>query len=410
MSTHPASAHPANTHPANTDAASVAGMAHGPDPDLSVPPGGGTGYQWEASDAEIAAAHGLDPAQVVRFDTNTSPRTAPALPGWIDAAAADGRLNEYPDATYARLTRAISARVGVPSGWITVGAGADEILDLAAKSCLRAGARAVVPTPSYAMYPVVTRQRGAVLVDVPRGCPEDGFPLDEEALLRAAAGADLTWLCDPNNPTGTAEAQATLLGLLDRLAAQPGGGPVVVVDEAYREFAGASLVGEVGRFPRLVVVRTLSKAYGLAGIRVGYAVAQPALTARLSAVRPPGSVATLSASIAAAALTDPAFAATNVAMLAEERERFRKALLDAGWRAMPSVANFLLVDMRTPEAADAAAGRLLRHGLVPRRFGPGPLRAFVRLTVRTPDQDYRLIAVLGAGPGRGTEPGKGTAT
>ena len=400
MSTAAASGDAASTRPTGADAVSTTGPA--------APPGddGGTGYQWEASDTEVAAAHGLDPARVVRFDTNTSPRTAPALPGWIETAAADARLNEYPDATYARLTRAIAARAGVPSEWITVGAGADEILDLAAKSCLRAGARAVVATPSYGMYPVVTRQRGAALVEVPRGNPDDGFPLDEDALLRAAAGADLAWLCDPNNPTGTAEMPAALLTLVERLAALPGGGPVVVVDEAYREFAGTSLVGEVARFPRLVVVRTLSKAYGLAGVRVGYAVAQPALTARLSAVRPPGSIATLSASIAVAALADPAFAAANVAMLAAERERFRGALLDAGWRALPSVTNFLLLDLGSPEASDAAAERLLRRGLVPRRLGPGPLRGFLRLTVRTAEQDDELLAVLGTGPGTGNQPGK----
>ncbi len=404
MSSAPASGDATTTRSSGAGAVGAAGPA--------APAGedGGAGYQWEASDSEVAATYGLDPAQVVRFDTNTSPRTGPALPGWIETAAADARLNEYPDATYARLTRAIAARAGVPSGWITVGAGADEILDLAAKSCLRAGARAVVATPSYGMYPVVTRQRGAALVEVPRGSPDDGFPLDEGALLRAAAGADLAWLCDPNNPTGTVEAPATLATLLERLAALPSGGPVVVVDEAYREFAGTSLVAEVRRFPRLVVVRTLSKAYGLAGVRVGYAVAEPALTARLSAVRPPGSIATLSASIASAALADPSFAATNVGLLVAERERFRRALLDAGWRALPSVANFLLLDLGGPEAADAGAERLLRRGLVPRRFGAGPLRGFLRVTVRTPEQDDAFLSALGRGPGTGARPGKEQAT
>lgn len=404
MSTAPTSGDAAPTRPAGAGAVSAAGPA------APLGDDGGTGYQWEASDSEVAATYGLDAARVVRFDTNTSPRTAPALPGWIEAAAADARLNEYPDATYARLARAIAARAGVPSEWITVGAGADEILDLAAKSCLRAGARAVVATPSYGMYEVVTRQRGAALVEVPRGSPDDGFPLDEDALLRAAAGADLAWLCDPNNPTGTVEAPATLATLLERLASLPAGGPVVVVDEAYREFAGTSLVAEVRRFPRLVVVRTLSKAYGLAGVRVGYAVAQPPLTARLSAVRPPGSIATLSASIASAALADPSFAATNVALLVAERERFRRAMLDAGWRALPSVANFLLLDLGCPEASDAAAERLLHRGLVPRRFGAGPLRGFLRVTVRTPEQDDAFLSALGRSRGTGARPGKEQAT
>ncbi len=358
---------------------------------------GGAGYQWEASDAQIAAAFGVDPAQIVRFDTNTSPRTPPQLANWLARAPLE-RLNEYPDATYEALTAAIAARHGVPPTSIVVGAGADELLDIAAKTCLSPGGRAVVATPTYGMYPVLSRQRAAMLVDAPRGAARDGFPLDADALVRAAAGAELVWLCDPNNPTGTAEPHGALLDLLGRLADGPGGGPVVVADEAYREFGGASLIGALGRFPRLVVVRTLSKAYGLAGIRVGYAVAQPALAARLAVVRPPGSISTLSAWIATAALADAAFASANVAAIVGERERFRAALLDAGWKVPPSVTNFLLVDADDPATADAAADRLLRRGLVPRRLGPGPLRGYLRLTVRTPEEDDRLLAALGTRP------------
>ncbi len=357
----------------------------------------GAGYQWEASDAQVAAAFGLDPAQVVRFDTNTSPRTPPQLASWVARAPLE-RLNEYPDATYEALTAAIAARHGVPSTSIVVGAGADELLDIAAKTCLAPGGRAVVATPTYSMYAVVSRQRAAVLVDVPRGAARDGFPLDAAALLRAAAGAQLVWLCDPNNPTGTADPHGALLDLLGQLADAPGGGPVVVADEAYREFGGASLIGALDRFPRLVVVRTLSKAYGLAGIRVGYAVAQPALAARLAVARPPGSVSTLSAWIATAALADAAFVSANVAAIAGERERLRAALLDAGWKVPPSVTNFLLVDAGDPAAAEAAADRLLRRGLVPRRLGPGPLCGYLRLTVRTPQEDDRLLAALGRRP------------
>ncbi|HXQ95761.1 MAG TPA: histidinol-phosphate transaminase [Candidatus Acidoferrales bacterium] len=357
------------------------------------------GYQWEPSDAQIAAAWGIDPAQVVRFDTNTSPRTPPSLVAWIGAAASPpaAPLNEYPDTTYAALTAAISANIGAASSRVVVGAGADEVLDIAARTFLPPGGRAVVATPSYGMYPVITRQRHAALVEVPRGSALDGFPLDADRLAQAATGADLLWLCDPNNPTGTVEAPGVLRALLDRLAAGPGGGPVVVVDEAYREFAGPSLVDEVGRFPRLVVVRTLSKAYGLAGVRVGYGVAQEPLLARLSAVRPPGSIATLSAAIGAAALREGAFARSNVAAIGLERERFRSALERVGWHVEPSVTNFLLLDAGGPGEAGAAAARLLRRGFVPRRFGAGPLRGHLRITVRTADQDDRLVAALAEG-------------
>jgi histidinol-phosphate aminotransferase len=360
---------------------------------------GMAGYQWEPSDAQVAEAHGLDAAQVVRFDTNTSPRTPPGLDGWIEAALRPpaAPLNEYPDATYRALTAAISARLGVPLSRIVVGAGADEVLDIAARTCLPPGGQAVVASPSYGMYPVLTSQRHAILVDVPRGPARDGFPLDVEGVARAAATAHLLWLCDPNNPTGTVEAPEALRGLLERLAGGPDGGPVVVVDEAYREFAGPSLVHDVDRFPRLVVVHTLSKAYGLAGLRVGYAVAQEPLLSRLSAVRPPGSIATVSAAVGAAALRDDGFARSNVAAIREERERLRSALEGRGWHVPRSVTNFLLLDAGGPQVADRTAERLLGQGLVPRRFGAGPLRGHLRLTVRTPDQDDRLIRALGEG-------------
>ena len=361
---------------------------------------GSIGYQWEASDDEVARMYGLHPSQVVRFDTNTSPRVPPELPAWVRAAAEVARLNEYPDATYARLADAIAARHGVPRDRIVVGAGADEVLDLVAKTCLPPGGRAVTAGPTYAMYGVLTRQRGARLEDVPRGPVEAGFALDAEALLRAARGADLAWLCDPNNPTGTVERTDELLDLLRAMAAAPGGGPVMVVDEAYREFAGASLVNEVERIPGLVVVRTLSKAYGLAGIRVGYAVAAPALVARLATVRPPGSISTLSSALGAAALATPEHAAANVEAIAGERERLRARLAALGWHVPPSVTNFVLLDAGSPDGAADVAGRLLRHGLVPRQFESGVLRGFLRITVRTVDQDDRLLAAIGHGPGR----------
>jgi histidinol-phosphate aminotransferase len=360
---------------------------------------GPAGYRWEPSDVQIATAWGVDAARVVRFDTNTSPRTPLALADWVRAAVAPpaAPLNEYPDATYQALTAAISVRTGAALAQIVVGAGADEVLDIAARTFLPPGGRAVVATPSYGMYPVLTRQRHAALVDVPRGLARDGFPLDTDGLARAAADADVLWLCDPNNPTATVEAPGVLVGLLERLAAGPSGGPVVVVDEAYREFAGPSLIDEVGRFPRLLVVRTLSKAYGLAGVRVGYGVAQEPLLARVSAVRPPGSIATLSAAIGAMALREGAFARSNVAEIRLERERFRSALELRSWRVAPSVTNFLLLDAGGPEAADVAAARLLQCGLVPRRFGAGPLRGYLRLTVRTADEDDLLVAALAEG-------------
>jgi threonine-phosphate decarboxylase len=142
-------------------------------------------------------------------------------------------------------------------------------------------------------------------------------------------------------------------------------------------------------------VRTVSKAFALPGIRIGYAVATRQTIARLERYRPPGSVSTISATIGAAALRLPDIAAGNVRRLIAERERFAAGLAAAGWAPLPSVTNFLLVRIGDHDAAEAAAERLLHQGLVPRTFGPAnPLRGHLRLTVRSADENARLIAVI----------------
>jgi len=168
-----------------------------------------------------------------------------------------------------------------------------------------------------------------------------------------------------------------------------------VVDEAYFEFVGRTLVPLTDRYPNLIVVRTMSKAFALAGIRVGYAIASRPTIERLERVRPPGSISTVSAALAAAALARPDLARTNVAALAIEREWFTDALRGAGYRVQLSVTNFVLVHVGDALAASELADRLLRRGIVPRTFGMDhPLAGHLRLTVRSRSENTRLIEVL----------------
>ena len=355
-----------------------------------------TGYAWEATDEEVAARYGVDPRRIVRFDLNTSP-TPPALAHRLLAAGEfDAPLSEYPPSDYRRLIAAAAARYGVGTDELLVGAGADEILDLVAKAFLAAEHRAVVPTPSYAMYRVCTEQRGASLVAVPRRPAGEGWALDSDAVRAAARDASVVWLCSPNNPTALAEPdgriEALLAGLTADAAADDRPAPVVVLDEAYAEFVGSSLAGLRHAYPRLIVVRTISKAYALAGLRVGFAIARPEVIARLNPYRPPGSVSVVSVTIATEALLDDTILEANLARVAGERTRLTEALRAAGWSVGPSVTNFVLVDFGSPEHAEAVADGLLRRGLVPRTFGAGhPLAAFLRLTVRDPDENDRLV-------------------
>ena len=172
---------------------------------------------------------------------------------------------------------------------------------------------------------------------------------------------------------------------------------MVVVDEAYIEFHPGSLVELRERFPKLIVVRTVSKAFALPGLRVGYAVASRPTIERLERLRAPGSISTVSATIAAAALRQPDFARDNAAAISAERDRLAGQFDERGLPAYPSVTNFLLCRMGSQDDADDAAEHLLSNGIVPRTFGMAhPLRGHLRFTVRTREQNERLLEVIGA--------------
>lgn len=367
-----------------------------PTPVTFASPEGPATYTWEATDDEVADRYGIPRERIVRFDLNTSP----APPALVERLLAAGRfetsLSEYPPSDYRRLVEAAAARYGVETNEMVVGAGADEILDLVAKAFLPAGGKAVVPVPTYAMYRVLTEQRGARVVAVPRQDAEAGWALDLDAVLAAARGAQVVWLCSPNNPTALPEPdgaiEALLRGLLTDVADSVQGAPIVVLDEAYAEFAGASLLPLRSEYPNLIVVRTASKAYALAGLRVGFAIACPDVIARLNPYRPPGSVSTVSVTVVTEALRDDGILHANLTRVETERARLSAALRLAGWAVGPSVTNFILVDLGSPERSAAVAEALLSRGLVPRTFPAGHVLAgCLRLTVRDPDENDRLI-------------------
>ena len=369
-----------------------------PTPVTFSSPTGPATYSWEATNEEVAARYGVPLDSIVRFDLNTSP-TAPALVERLLAAGKfEAPVSEYPPSDYRRLIEAAARRYGVATNEILVGAGADEILDLVAKAFLEPGARAVIPTPTYAMYRVCTEQRGATMVTTPRRGPAEGWAIDATTLRAAARDAAVIWLCSPNNPTALAEPDDAIAGLLRALddnarddRREP---PIVVLDEAYAEFVGSSLVELRLAYRNLVVIRTVSKAYALAGLRVGFAIALPDLISRLNPYRPPGSVSVISVTIATEALLDDTILGSNLDRVDRERGRLSDAFRTSGWSVGPSVTNFVLVDFGSPRRASEVAETLLSRGLVPRTFPAGhPLAAYLRLTVRDPHENDRLIQV-----------------
>jgi histidinol-phosphate aminotransferase len=336
-------------------------------------------YEWEPPSASIARQAGVPEDQVVRFDTNTFP-----WPGARLDSLPPEPLNEYPDTSYSTLTEAIAQYTDVPTNRITVGAGADEILDLIAKAYIDATARVVLSHPTYPMFRILTEMAGGSIDEV----RAINLHLDRRGFLERARGARLSWLCNPNNPTG----ELLPLDFVQEVSLASEG--VVVVDEAYFETSGVTALPLIEDLPNLVVVRTLSKAFGLAAVRVGYAVAGAVISDVLRRVRPPGSISAVSAALGAQGLSDVGGMRQRVEQIRQERARLRRRLEALDLEVRDSAANFLLV-----KTGRSAAPALLKKGLVVRTFPAASLLAeFIRVTVRLPEENDRLVAALTVAP------------
>jgi histidinol-phosphate aminotransferase len=345
-------------------------------------------YHWQPTTAVIAARAGLDPRTIIRFDHNTSP----FVPPWAEAEAARAaaRLNEYPEVDYAELRRSLGAVHGVAPELVVVAAGADELIRLCAQAFAGSGKVALCDFPTYGLHRIASLQQKAQLVEIPREdrgpvFPVGGFPT--ERFLEASTGADLTWLCQPHNPTGDRLEPEVVAAILDAA------GGVVVVDAAYAEFAAENRSDLMKDRDNVVVLGTLSKAYGLAGIRVGYALTSPRLADILETLRPPASVSTISAALALRALADPEWMQENVARIVAGRDHLSAGLNTAGLTPYSSATNFVLCRVG-PQAPDVAS-RLTAAGIVVRPFpAEGPLAEHLRFTVRAPEEQERLFAAL----------------
>jgi histidinol-phosphate aminotransferase len=336
-------------------------------------------YPAEASDEALAAQAGLPVAQVVRFDMNTVP---------------DGEYAEYGDLAYGRLRNALADASGAPPERIVPGAGADELIRLVTTQAVGPGDAVVVPTPTFAMFAVEARLAGARVMSVPREALDRRQPVEELRRVAEESAARLVWLCSPNNPTGDMYTVAEIRRLAEGLSA------LVAVDEVYLEFAeetvGAppnSLSAQAlqEELSNVLVLRSLSKAYGLAGARVGYLVVPDSLAERFDAVRLPLSVAAPSEALAIAAIADAGTARARRGSVIVERDRLAAALARLGCMVLPSVTNF--VAFRPPDGG-RLAGELQDRGLIVRRYDAGPMAGWLRATARSRGENDRLIGAM----------------
>jgi histidinol-phosphate aminotransferase len=303
-------------------------------------------------------------------------------------------LNRYPEPHPHQLTAALAGFYGVAPAMLLAGRGSDELIDLLMRSYCRAGQdKVIICPPTFGMYAVAARIQGATVVEVPLQA-DRGWCFDPQALLqRCDPAVRLIFLCSPNNPTGNRLDAEAILELTRELA----GRALVVVDEAYVEFAAApSLIGSVIEQPGLVLLRTLSKAYGLAGARCGALIGHADVVALLRKVIQPYAVTQLTIEAVFRSLEPAAVdqARCHVTTLKAERARVAAALGGSAGvlRVWPSEANFLLVEFKDAAAAlqrAHAAGLLVRD----LRTTPGLARA-LRISIGSPEQNDRLLASL----------------
>ena len=291
---------------------------------------------------------------------------------------AEASVTRYPTTYADRLRAAVSARHRVPESCVTTGCGSDDILDSAFRAVARAGGKVSYLHPTFSMIEPLARVNGLEPLPV-RWNPWEGPPPEPDTLLEGAP--DLVYLCRPNNPTGMSVDRSWVESLLQAASALPNGGPLVLIDEAYADFASDSMLSGAADLPRALVLRTLSKAYGLAGLRVGFAVGSPATIRELDKSRGPYKVSAVADAAAAAALEDESGWIDNVVGEAHAmRGALATALRQRGFEPLPSEANFLLINVEPRTGRDVL--RALRDGGVAvRPFDIPGLFSAIRVTV-----------------------------
>jgi histidinol-phosphate aminotransferase len=292
-------------------------------------------------------------------------------------------LNQYPSCLSDALREAVARLHGLRPDEVLVGDGSDEVLDVVCKAFLNPGDAVACPSPSFVMYAFFGRLHLAQVAEVPLRRP--GWTLDVDAVL--SVRPKVVFVASPNNPTGNAVPEADLERLI---RACPG---VVVVDEAYADFCGQDFARRVGEFENLVVSRTFSKSHGLAGLRVGYGVANRRLMEKLYCAKTPLTLSAISEAVALEALADRSFMADTVAAVRAERERLARLSRELGFRPEKTDANFMLVDLGGPSGP--ARAFLASKGVLTREMGDFKgLENYIRVTVGRPEHTDRLIAAL----------------
>ena len=322
--------------------------------------------------------------RVVKLNTNENP--FPPSPRVVEAIHTidPERLRRYPSPSAEDFRRTAARVHGVSPDMIVAGNGSDEILAMAVRTYLGPGEVLAYPDPTYSLYPVLAEVGEVKVVPVPWAA---GWDLPIDALI--ATGARAIFFANPNAPTGTLVPTQRVRELAARFSG------LLLVDEAYVDFADENSLNLVREFSNVMVCRTLSKGYALAGLRFGYAIAAPAVVSEMNKVKDSYNCDAIATSAAAAALEDQAYARQTWEHVRAERVRLSEALHRRGWQVIPSQANFVLATC--PDGNAAAIYRALKgKGILVRFFDKPGLQDKLRITIGTAEENDQLLAALSA--------------
>ncbi|MCL4518518.1 MAG: histidinol-phosphate transaminase [Thaumarchaeota archaeon] len=310
------------------------------------------------------------------MDANTSP--FPPLASLSDLAPQFLHLpvNEYPDTSYYELSTQLSRYTGKNRERLVVTNGADEALDIVSKVFLNPSDEVIIPYPTYSMFRIVSEIMGAIPIFVKRNA--DLSLNVEEIRKRISNRTRAIFLCSPNNPTGDTISEETARGIIELTDA------TVVIDEAYFEFCGKTLASLTEKYENVVIIRTFSKAFSMAGVRVGYAIGCEGMTKALNLVRPPNSLGVISLALAQSALRHRQSMRENVRQIMSERKRVSESMGKLnGLRVYPGEANFILFKVGD-QRAKKLCSQLLKRGFVLRDFSETRgLEGCLRVTIST---------------------------
>jgi len=331
---------------------------------------------------EQARRAGIPEEQIIRLNANENPYGPSPR---VSAAVANVDYSIYPDPAQRKVREAIAEFTSFPVDRLIVGAGSDEIIDLVFRLVMENGDKIIDSDPTFGMYRFDAAVNAVQTVLVQR---DENFDIDPDAVKSAIDGqTKMIFVCSPNNPTGNVATNEQIEALLDT-------GLLVLIDEAYWEFSGRSVAGLVYDHDNLIVLRTLSKWGGIAGLRAGYGIMSPKLTTRLFDMKQPYNITTATEAAIIASFEDADHLNANARRIVDERERM-VSLLDGvqGIEPLPSGGNYVLCRL-APGRAEPVFHALANRGIFLRKFGSPRLKDYFRISIGTPDQTDSLIEAL----------------